>query len=109
MRQFRAVCGRIANIKDSLPEGVEFEPSDDFLNWVSKHAKVSRRSKERRHGSFERPMTLPEATCPLALFCAFAQDPMHGVQQRSTPPETIYCGAIDPNRPSASLFSPAVK
>jgi len=32
MRGLRAVCGRIANIKDSLLEGVEFELSGDFLN-----------------------------------------------------------------------------
>jgi hypothetical protein len=32
MRGFRAVCGRIADIKDSLLERVEFELSGDFLN-----------------------------------------------------------------------------
>jgi hypothetical protein len=30
--RFRAVCGRIPNIKDSLLERVEFELSGDFLN-----------------------------------------------------------------------------
>jgi len=32
MRGFRAGSGRIANIEDSLLEGVEFELSGDFLN-----------------------------------------------------------------------------
>ena len=31
-REFRAVCGRIANIKDSLLEQDEFELSGDFIN-----------------------------------------------------------------------------